>query len=98
MTLTRWQKSDWLNWPSFERLSTLRDELERLFDSPVEALARPSQFLNGWAPAIDLYEDKDNFIVKAEVPGMTKEDIEVSLREGVLSISGERKGEEKYPE
>lgn len=96
MTLTRWQKSDGLNWPSFERLSILRDEIDRLFDSPAATLARTSQFLNGWAPAIDLYEDKDNFIVKAEIPGVTKEDIEVSLHEGALSISGERKGEEKH--
>jgi HSP20 family protein len=98
MTLTRWQKSDGLNWPSFERLSTFRDEIDRLFDSPIATVARTSQFLNSWAPAIDLYEDKDNFVIKAEVPGVTKEDIAVSLHDGALSISGERKGEEKYQE
>ena len=49
--------------------------------------------LSGWTPAIDLYEDKDNLYVKAELPGMKREEIEVSLHEGTLSISGERKSE-----
>lgn len=46
-------------------------------------------------PALDLYEDKDNFVLKAELPGMRKEDIEISLHEGVLTLSGERKEEKK---
>jgi HSP20 family protein len=45
---------------------------------------------------VDLYEDKDNVVVKAELPGMKREDVEVSLHDGVLSISGERKSEEKF--
>jgi HSP20 family protein len=67
-----------------------------LFESPLAELARTSQILSGWTPALDLYEDKDNFVVKAELPGMKREDIEVSLHEGSLSISGERKSEEKH--
>src|SRR5580698_6525758 len=73
------------------RLTDLREEFDRLFDSP---LARTSEFL-GWAPAFDVYEEKDNFIVKAELPGMKKEDINVSLHDGDLIISGERKSETK---
>jgi HSP20 family protein len=87
-----------LAWPGFGRLSSLRDELDRLFDSPWTELARTSQLLSGWTPALDLYEDKDNFVVKAELPGMKREDLEVSLHEGSLSISGERKSEEKHAE
>ena len=66
------------------------------FDAPSTELARASQFLSGGAPAVDVYEDKDNFVVKAELPGMKKEDIDVSLHDGSLSISGERKSEEKW--
>jgi HSP20 family protein len=76
-------------------LSQLRDEVTRLFDSPFTTL---TQGFNTWAPAVDLYEDKDNVIVKAEVPGMKKEDIDVSLHEGTLTISGERKLEEEKTE
>ncbi|HET7624030.1 MAG TPA: Hsp20/alpha crystallin family protein [Verrucomicrobiae bacterium] len=53
-----------------------------------------SQF-SGWFPPLDLREDKDNVVVTVELPGMKKEDIEISLHEGNLTISGERKEEEK---
>src|SRR5947208_3206244 len=78
-------------WPTLGRLTDLRDEIDRLFEAP---LARTSEFL-GWTPAFDVYEEKDNFIVKAELPGMKREDINVSLHDGSLIISGERKSETK---
>lgn len=56
------------------------------------------QMLSGWTPSMDVYEDQENFVVKAELPGMRKEDIEVSFHDGMLSISGERKSEEKHDE
>jgi len=83
-------------WPSFGRLADLRNEIDRLFESPLSELTRPSQLLSDWTPALDVYEEKDNFIVKAELPGMKKEDIEVSLHDGCLSLSGERHGETKH--
>jgi HSP20 family protein len=95
MNLIRYQRPD-LAWPTFGRLSSLRDELDRLFESPWAELSRTSQLLSGWTPALDVYEDKENFIVKAELPGMRKEDIDVSLHDGSLSISGERKSETKH--
>lgn len=52
----------------------------------------PSLF-GGWEPNIDVYDDKDKITVKAEVPGMKKEDIEVSVEGNVLTIAGERKEE-----
>jgi HSP20 family protein len=95
-SLTRWQKPDLAVWPTFGRLFGLRDELDRLFESSsLSELTRGSQLLSVWNPAIDLYDDKDNVIVKTELPGMKKEEIEVSLHDGALSISGERKSEEK---
>lgn len=78
-------------WPNIGRLTDLRDEIDRLFETP---LARTSEFL-GWTPAFDVYEEKDNFVVKAELPGIKKEDINVSLQDGNLIISGERKSETK---
>ncbi|MDB6020057.1 MAG: Heat shock protein Hsp20 [Pedosphaera sp.] len=84
-------------WPAFERLFGFRNELDRLFE-PFAELTRSSQLLRVWNPAIDLYEDKESLIVKAELPGMKKEDIDVSLHDGALSISGERKNERKFPE
>ena len=87
MKLIRYQ-SPGLAWPGFERLSSLQDELERLFVSP----------LTDWVPALDVYEDKDSFVVNTELPGLKREDINVSLQDGVLVVSGERKVEEKRTE
>lgn len=62
-------------------------------ENPLAELARSTEFFNGWVPSVDVLEDKNNVIVRAEVPGMHKEDIEISLHEGVLSLTGERKAE-----
>ena len=96
MNLIRWQRPTVSNWPSFSRLSDLRDEIDRLFEAPLTGFSNTSQLLSGWTPALDVYEDKDNFVLKAELPGMKKEDIDVSIHDGSVSISGERKTETKH--
>ena len=85
-------------WSPFWQLSQLEDEFfTRFFDRPFGPWFGPAASLfGGWAPEVDTYEDKDNVIVKAELPGMKKEDIEVSVSGDVLYISGERKQEEKH--
>jgi len=97
MTLTRWTRPEVSTWTPLLHLNTLRDEIDRLFETPLMEFNRTAQqFLSGWLPAVDLYEDKDSVVVRAELPGMKKEDIEISLHDGVLTLSGERKAEEKY--
>jgi len=98
MNIMKWQRPALASWPSFGQLSDLRNEIDRLFESPLTELTRPSNLLSGWTPALDVYEDKNDFVVKAELPGMKKEDIEVSLHDGSLSISGERQTETKHQE
>ena len=99
MTLLRWQRPETAYWPPVGQLSTLREEIDRLFESPLSELTHASQqFLSGWLPAVDLYEDKDNLYVKAECAGMKKEDIGISVHEGVLTLSGERKEDERFKE
>jgi len=95
MNLIKWQRPTLRTWPGLGRLSDLRDEIDRLFESPLGE-TRTSQLLSGWTPALDVYEEQDHFIVKAELPGLKKEDIEVSFHDGGLSISGERKSETKH--
>jgi len=102
MTLTRWQRPEWSLSP-LRRVTGLRDELDNLFNLAFGRLAdsnvengRESQLLEGWFPAVDVYEDKDSLQVKAELPGLKKEDIEISLHDGYLTLSGERKHEEKH--
>ena len=95
MALIRWQRPEVNTWSPFRHLSLLRHEIDRLFDSPLNALTNNSQqFLNGWLPTVDLYDDHDLLVLKAELPGMKKEDIDISLHGDVLTLSGERKEEE----
>ena len=94
--LIRWHRPELATWPGFGRLTDLRDEIDRLFEAPLAELTRSSQLLSGWTPALDMFEDKDNVTVRAELPGMKKEDIELSLHEDCLSISGERKSQETH--
>jgi HSP20 family protein len=93
MAIIRWQRPEatWPTWGNFEdELNQLRHDMNQLLETPFG-----SQLFNEWAPTVDLYEDRDNILVKAEIPGMKKEDIDVSLHNGALTISGERKFEEK---
>jgi len=81
-------------WPSLERWSNLRDDLNSLLELPFwSSFSRHGQLFGGWSPALDLYQDKDNIVAVVELPGMRKEDIEISLHDGTLTISGERKSE-----
>jgi HSP20 family protein len=82
-------------WP-FTRLSNLRDEIDRLFEAPLSELSLASQVFSGWTPALDIHETGDQFSVTAELPGMKKEDIEITLHDGSLSISGERRSSEEH--
>ncbi len=80
----------------FARLSSaFQEDVDRLFDLPF--FGRESRATVSPA-ALDVYQDKDQFIVKAELPGLKKEDIHVSLHEGVLTLSGERRQEKELNE
>jgi HSP20 family protein len=68
---------------------SLRDEMDRLFD----AVAGRTEREPNWAPPMDIEETKESVVVRAEVPGMKKDDIKISLSGDVLSICGERKWE-----
>ena len=96
MSLIRYQSPELATWPALDRWSTLRDELDSLFEMPLwSGFGRQSQLFSGWTPALDVYQNNDNVIAMIELPGMKKEDIEISLHDGMLTIGGERKAETK---
>ena len=91
MSLIRYQSPEMSAWPSFDRWASLRDEMNSLFELPsMGDLARQTQLFGGWSPALDLYQNNDNVVVVVELPGMRKEDIDISLHDGMLTIAGER--------
>ncbi len=79
------------------------EEMDRLFDDffrrPFGSMLWPKLRTLGeeiqLAPSVDIYEEGDDIIVKGELPGMSKEDIEVNLTDSTITISGEKKKEEK---
>ena len=91
MSLIRYQSPELSTWTPLDRLASLRDEMNRLFDFSWPS--RDSGLFSGWSPALDLYQNNDNVVVRVELPGMRKEDIEISLQDGMLTISGERNSE-----
>ena len=91
MSLIRYQSPEPSTWPALNRWADLRDELNSLFDLPTTGtLARQAQLFGGWTPALDLYQNNDNVVAVVELPGMRKEDINISLHDGMLTIAGER--------
>ena len=99
MSLIRFQPTELSTWSPFERLSTLRDEMNQLFDLSAPGFGdREDRLLGVWSPPLDVFQDKDHVFVKAELPGMKKEDIRISLHENTLTISGERKQEQEVKE
>lgn len=86
-----------------DKMASPFEEMERWFDEalhmPFFAPFRPSRFgfpdFGEPMPSVDIYEDGNDVVVKAEVPGMRKEDIEVKITEDILTISGVKKAEER---
>ena len=94
MSLIRYQTPSSVMWPSLNRWAILRDDLDTLLELPfLSGGARQAQLFTGWTPALDLYQNNDNIVAVVELPGMRKEDIEISLQDGTLTISGDRKDE-----
>jgi HSP20 family protein len=73
--------------------------MNRLFDLSAPGFgSREDRLLGLWSPPLDVFQDKDHVFVKCELPGMKKEDIQISLHENTLTISGERKQEQEVKE
>ena len=83
-------------WEPFRELVSMRDDMDRLFGTFFGS--NVDNFEKYWKPAIDIEESNGNLMVTAEIPGMTKEDIKVSVHNDVLTISGERKQENEKKE
>src|SRR5919112_5966664 len=80
----------------FRALRALQDEVNRLFSSGMtrgfgdEGMAR-----GAWTPSVDIYENKDNIVLEAELPGMNREDFELTVENNVLTLRGERRFEKR---
>ena len=84
--------SNLTRWEPVREMMTLREAMDRLFD---DAFTRPLNSRDGgWStPAIDMYQTDDDVVVKAVVPGMKPEEVQISITGDVLTIKGETKSE-----
>ena len=79
----------------FSGLFGLHSDLDRLFNL---ASYREGLESGSWTPAIDFYEEGDHYVVKADLPGISKKDVNVSLEDNVLSVRGQRNEEREEKE
>lgn len=92
----------WFSRP-FELMDRMRDEMDRMFAdfgfgrprSSRPAFDTQSGIATTWSPRIEAFQEGDRFIVRAELPGMKKEDVEVNLSDDAITIQGERRQEER---
>jgi len=85
-------------WRPFGELSSLRREMDRLWENFFGERPLGRIWEREWAPSLDMSETKDNYVVKAEVPGIDAKHIDISLTGDVLSIRGEKKQEKEEKE
>ena len=92
MNLIRYQEPELAAWSPLNRLASLREEMNRILDGSLAAFAGGGTGLfAGWNPPVDVFQDKDNVFVKVELPGMKKEEIDITFQDGMLTICGERR-------
>jgi len=85
-----------IRWEPVAELNTIQNEMNRLFnnffDQPAQT-GRSNGTTRRWLPAMDLVETADHYVLRADLPGLSDEDVSIQLEDNVLTISGERKTE-----
>ena len=85
MPLVRWDPS--------REAGALQSQVNRLFDAYFGGESANGR-LQQWMPAMDLVETDDHLVLRADLPGLDKDDVNIEFKDGVLTVSGERKAEE----
>ena len=84
-----------VKWNPFRELEEMQNRLNSVFNVPQGEKAEEPFLFADWAPAVDIQETNDEYLVKADLPDVKKEDIKIELVNGVLTIEGERKQEKE---
>jgi len=82
-----------IRWEPVAELNTIQTEMNRLFNSFSDQPASGGRGggLRRWVPAMDLVETADRYVLRADLPGISEEDVNIELQDNVLTVSGERK-------
>jgi HSP20 family protein len=88
--------SNLIRWEPAREMMSLRDAMDRLFD---DAFTRPLSGRDGWSvPAVDMYQTDDEIVVKAALPGIKADEVQINITGEVLTLKGEVKQEEEKKE
>ncbi len=81
-----------VKWDPLRDLLSIQDRMNRLFEQTLSR-SRTEEGISAstWAPAVDIYETPETIVMKADLPGLTREDIEIEIRDNMLTIKGERR-------
>jgi HSP20 family protein len=82
-----------VRWEPFRELSSLQSEMNRLFNTAFENQGSGPSTARRWTPAMDLLETDDEFVLRADLPGLSESDVSIELEDNVLTLSGERRTE-----
>ncbi len=83
-----------IRYDPFRDLRSLQDEVNRLFSTNLSRVFGDENIARGaWTPSVDIYENKDQIVLEAELPGMSREEFEVTVENNVLTLRGERRFE-----
>jgi HSP20 family protein len=83
-------------WNPFRELEEIQNRLGSMFGrTPLRALGEEKMTVSEWMPLVDIIEDEKEYMIKAELPEVKKEDVKVTVENGTLSITGERKFEKE---
>lgn len=87
-------------WTPYRDMMSVRDEMNRVLNEVFGRAANDeSAWSSGtWSPPVDIYESDDALVMKAELPGFSKDEISIELKENTLVIKGERKREDEVKE
>ncbi len=77
-------------WDPVRNLVSLQERMNRLFEDSMKSPEDPMD-RGAWSPPVDIYETEKDIVVSAELPGIDQKDVDVEVREGVLTIKGERR-------
>jgi HSP20 family protein len=86
-----------IKWDPFKELEDVSNRLNRIFRRSSDGVqaSRESMTVADWSPSADITETDTAYLIKAEIPGVNKQDVKVSVQDGMLTIQGERKMEKE---
>jgi len=88
-------KNEVSTWSPFRDMVNMQREVGRIFDGLFSDFDRDGNAITSWSPRADVVENNDSYVIKAELPGVSKNDVKITLRENVLTIKGEKKAEKE---